>query len=303
MNAIELFVGAGGLGIGLSRAGFSPLAVIELDRYCCDTIRENQKRRLYPVSHWPLIEQDVRAFDFTSLNGEVEIVTGGPPCQPFSIGGKHRAQADSRDMFPEAVRALRETRPRAFMFENVKGLTRESFAHYFEYIQLQMTYPELAPQTGEDWSDHHFRLQRHHEHGGRQGLCYRVKTRVLNSANYGVPQRRERVFFVGFRADLDIEWSYPEATHSLDALIWDQVYGDYWDRYEVPISDRGISERMRARAARLDNPPRLEPWRTVRDALVGLPDPECDPHAAELHSNHRFQPGARRYVGHTGSPT
>jgi len=302
MKTVELFVGAGGLGMGVSRAGFVPAAVIELDRYCCDTIRENQGRGLEAVTKWPLIEGDVRRYDFTPLAGQVEIVTGGPPCQPFSIGGKHRAQADARDMFPEAVRALRETQPRAFMFENVKGLTRESFASYFEYIRLQMTYPELGPRPGEDWSDHLSRLERHHTHGRRKGLYYRVVTRVLNAADYGVPQKRERVFFVGFRADLDIEWSFPDPGHSSDALIWDQANGDYWDRHKVTKRERHMSDRARKRVERLEERPRLKPWRTVRDALSGLPDPESNPRAAVNYLNHRFQPGARSYVGHTGSP-
>ena len=74
----------------------------------------------------------------------MDFVSGGPPCQPFSLGGKHRGRDDARDMFPQAVRALRELKPRAFLFENVKGLTRATFATYFEYIRLQMTYPELV---------------------------------------------------------------------------------------------------------------------------------------------------------------
>ena len=106
MRAIELFAGAGGLGIGVSRAGFQATQVIEWDRYCCDTIRENQARRLQPVVDWPLREGDVRSFDFRKHEDKVELVSGGPPCQPFSMGGKHRAHDDNRDMFPEAVREI-----------------------------------------------------------------------------------------------------------------------------------------------------------------------------------------------------
>jgi len=302
MKTVELFAGAGGLGIGVSRAGFVPEVVIERDRYCCDTIRENQARGVDPVKKWRLVEDDIRNFDFTPLAGKADIVTGGPPCQPFSIGGKHGAHADERDMFPEAVRALRQTQPYAFMFENVKGLTRQSFANYFEYIRLQMTYPELGPRRGEDWPDHLARLERHHTHGCYRGLHYRVVARVLNAADYGVPQRRERVFFVGFRADLDLEWSFPEPTHSGDSLIWDKLHGDYWERHEVSRRERFLSDRARKRAERIDSKPPLKPWRTVRDALHGLPDPELEPGAAGEYLNHRFQPGARTYVGHTGSP-
>lgn len=302
MRAVELFVGAGGLGIGVSRAGFVPAAVIERDRYCCDTIRENQARGLDPLVKWPLVEGKVESVDFKSIADPVEFVSGGPPCQPFSIGGKHRANADLRDMFPEAVRAVRELQPKAFLFENVKGLTRASFANYFEYIRLQMTYPEIVAKSGEDWAEHLSRLERHHTQGKGNSLNYHVVTRVLNAANYGVPQRRERVFFVGFRSDLGIEWSFPEPTHSLDALLWDQAKGNYWDRHKVPKRARLLSNQARARANRLAEESSLKPWRTVRDALVGLPDPEKEAKAAALHPNHIFQPGARSYVGHTGSP-
>src|SRR5689334_18509348 len=134
MKSIELFAGAGGLGMGVSRAGFSPQAVIEWDRWCCDTIRENRGSGFGLVGDWPEpTEGDVRRVDFREYEGKVDLVTGGPPCQPFSLGGKHRAHADTRDMWPEAVRAVRETRPSAFIFENVKGLTRESFATYFSH--------------------------------------------------------------------------------------------------------------------------------------------------------------------------
>lgn len=302
MRSIELFAGAGGLGIGASRAGFKPEAVIEWDRYCCDTIRENQGRGVKPVAHWPLFHGDVREFDYSGVRGEVDLVSGGPPCQPFSLGGKHRGHMDSRDMFPEAVRAVRELKPRAFLIENVKGLTRTTFASYLEYIRLQLTYPDLTARSGESWLDHHTRLEKQHTHGHYDGLHYRLVMRLLNAADYGVPQRRERVFLVGFRADLDIEWAFPQATHSQDALLWSQwETGKYWDRHRIANRQRPTNPKGKARAARLDEP-NLLPWNTVRDALYDLPDPERSPRAAESHLNHRFQPGARSYPGHTGSP-
>ncbi|MBL8673705.1 MAG: DNA cytosine methyltransferase, partial [Rhodospirillales bacterium] len=123
MRSVELFAGAGGMAIGVSRAGFQPVAVIERDPYACDTIRENQAAGLPPMAHWPLTQGDVRDVDYGAL-GRVDLVSGGPPCQPFSLGGKHRGRLDARDMFPEAVRAIRGLRPKAFIFENVRGLTR-----------------------------------------------------------------------------------------------------------------------------------------------------------------------------------
>jgi DNA (cytosine-5)-methyltransferase 1 len=303
MRSIELFAGAGGLGIGASRAGFRPEAVIEWDRYCCDTIRENQDRGHDPVSHWPLHHGDVRAFDYSRIKDEIDLVSGGPPCQPFSICGKHAGPLDARDMFPEAVRAVRELHPRAFMVENVKGLTRVAFASYLEYIRLQLTYPEITTRHDEAWTDHHARLERHHTHGKPSGLHYRLVMRLLNAADYGVPQKRERVFLVGFRSDLDVEWTFPQPTHSEDALLWAQWRsGEYWARHGIPKRRRPAAQRANARAKQIDEPPASLPWATVRDALSGLPDPEKEPRASDQFPNHRFQPGARSYAGHTGSP-
>lgn len=303
VRSVELFAGAGGLGMGISLAGFHPAAVIEWDKYCCDTIRENQERGFETVAHWPLTEGDVRDFDFSAISGTIDFISGGPPCQPFSLGGKHRGQKDRRDMFPEAIRAVRELRPRAFVFENVKGLTRQAFTNYFLYIQLQLTYPEVVCRGDESWSDHFSRLERHHTQGNERDLHYRVVTRVLNAADYGIPQRRERVFLVGFRSDLGIEWSFPKPTHSQDALLWAQWReGEYWDRHRVGRRQQPTNQRAHDRAIRLLDAALLKPWQTVRDAIAGLPDPEHNPRLAAALNNHRFQPGARSYAGHTGSP-
>jgi DNA (cytosine-5)-methyltransferase 1 len=305
MRSIELFAGAGGLGIGSSRAGFTPEAVIEWDRYCCDTIRENQDRGTEPVAHWPLFHGDVRDFDYSSVKGELDLVSGGPPCQPFSVGGKHGGHLDARDMFPQAVRAVRELQPRAFLIENVKGLTRSTFANYFEYIRHQLTYPEITARGDEAWLEHLTRLEQHHTSKRKRetGLNYRLVVRLLNAANYGVPQRRERVFLVGFRSDLEAEWAFPDATHSQEALLWSQWRtAAYWDQHEISGRQRPKDPRAQAAAAGMDEAPEMKPWRTVRDALHGLPDPEKHPRAAAAFPNHRFQAGARSYHGHTGSP-
>jgi len=305
MSAIELFAGAGGLGMGISKAGFHPARIVEWDRWCCDTIRENRRAKAGGIGHWPdPIEGDIREVDFRKHEGKIDLVSGGPPCQPFSLGGKHRAHADTRDMWPEAVRVVRETRPKAFVFENVKGLTRASFATYLAHIVHQLTYPELTPRPDEPWIDHMARLERHHTaRGGRDDLRYNVVHRVLNAANHGVPQRRERVVFVGFRADLGIEWNFPDETHSIEALLWEQVRsGEYWERHRVASHDRVLDPRHLARAKKMTEKPETLAWRTVRDAIGDLPDPETAPKQAALCLNHRFQAGARSYIGHTGSP-
>lgn len=300
MKSIELFAGAGGLGIGLHEAGFRPVNVIEWDSYCCDTIRENKSRGIAAVKNWNVTEGDVREVDFKPYEGKIRLVSGGPPCQPFSLGGKHGAYDDARDMFPQAIRAVRETKPQSFVFENVKGLTRASFRNYFEYIRLQLEHPDIKARSGEDWSAHLARLEQHHTSGSRSGLNYRVVTQVVNAANFGVPQKRERVFFVGFREDLGVSWHFPHPTHSHEALLWDQAHGDYWDRHRLAKKDR--PSRSDRRFSDNDLALELLPWRTTRDALAGLPDPEFDPQRSQEFHNHRFQPGARSYPGHTGSP-
>jgi len=136
------------------------------------------------------------------------------------------------------------------------------------------------------------------------GLEYRVIHRVLNAADYGIPQRRERVVFVGFRSDLNIEWAFPRETHSLDALLWDKTNGEYWDRHKVRKGDRVVSDRHLDRVVKLRTKPSPLPWRTTRDAIGDLPDSEraSSGVAAPKYHNHHFQPGARTYPGHTGSP-
>lgn len=307
MKAVELFAGAGGLALGVSLAGFKPLAVVEWDKWACDTIRQNQERGYPLVADWPLHEGDVRDFDWSSINEQVDLLAGGPPCQPFSMGGKHKAHDDARDMFPATVEIVRRLRPRAFIVENVKGLTRASFASYFQYIQFQLEFPEVKRRKNESWFDHLMRLQTEHTSGRlhSNGLAYNIIPTLVNAANYGVPQKRERVFLVGFRSDLGINWSFPEETHSQAALFRDQwTTGEYWDRHKVAFKDRPVAPqnlvaRSRGMTQRLlfDCP---KPWRTIRDALVGLPDPSSK--AARTYKDHNFQGGAKTYPGHTGSP-
>lgn len=301
MRSVELFAGAGGLAIGMSNAGFKHAAVLEWDAKACQTFRENQQHSR-TLKAWPLHQVDVRAFDYRHLE-DIAVVSGGPPCQPFSLGGKHRGFSDARDMFPEAVRAVRELRPQAFIFENVKGLLRESFASYFEYVLLQLTHPGFRRKKGESWADHRRRLERRHTSGRVCGE-YNVVFRLLNAANYGVPQRRERVFIVGFRSDLGIKWSFPEATHSSDELLMSKWgTGEYWKRHSVPprFRPRPTSEDLQRVAllaeGELFAKPQA-PWLTVRDALHDLPEPDVK----EEIAGHRLIPGARSYPGHTGSP-
>ena len=302
MRSLELFAGGGGLGLGLDLAGFEPAAVVEWDKWCCDTIRHNQLLGYPLVQDWKVHHIDAKEFDYAGL-GHVELISGGPPCQPFSLGGKHKAYNDARDMFPVAVRAVRELRPSAFIFENVKGITRGSFANYFQYIQLQLSFPEIVIHKNENWQDHLSRLEQQRTSGSDEGLRYNVVARLLNAADYGIPQVRERVFIVGFRSDSGQRWSFPEATHSYNALLKHQFgTGDYWERHSAKRKERTQQlERVRVGLEkRIDtSDASLLPWQTVRDAISDLPDPRSK--AARAILNHNYQPGAKPYPGHTGS--
>lgn len=303
LQSIELFAGAGGLGLGFSLTGVGHRAVVEWSKHACETLRINKRHGVEPIAHWAdVTEGDVRDFSFAGFDG-LDLVTGGPPCQPFSMGGKHRGFLDDRDMFPQAVRAVREVKPRAFVFENVRGLTRAAFYNYFNYIQLQLEFPSLQAKVGEEWLDHLARLEKHKTKGGKSE--YHVVTRLVNAANYGVPQKRERVFIVGFRADVHRPWTFPAETHSLDALLYDQwVTGDYWETHKVskrqrPEQPAKIGKKL-AELHEIGSSNLLSPWQTVRDAIAGLPDPEKK--TSQSIQAHKFQPGAKSYPGHTGSP-
>jgi DNA (cytosine-5)-methyltransferase 1 len=307
MKAIELFAGAGGLAMGTSNAGFKHLAVIEWNKDACDTLNLNKLRGISPVSKWPIHQLDVCEFDYSSIPSNLDLLAGGPPCQPFSLGGKHRGRQDNRNMFPQTVRAVRETSPRAVMLENVKGLTRASFTRYFEYIRLQHSYPEIGQKAAESWLEHLTRLEQYHTGGKHDGLFYRIVTRLLNAADYGVPQRRERVFIIGFRGDQEVEWAFPKPTHSQDALLWDQwISGEYWERHG--ISKRkipAIANRFKAKVEALRSVgirPDQKAWVTVRDAISDLPAPSKKEQKSSTTLNHRLVSGARSYAGHTGSP-
>ena len=303
MRSVELFAGAGGLALGSSNAGFKHEAVLEWDLDACNTIRENQRRGLRPPAEWPEVQPtDITEFDFSGIKEDLDLVSGGVPCQPWSLGGKHKGDKDARNLFPAVVKIVRQLRPKAVLIENVKGLTRKVFANYFAYIKHQLRYPEIVPKSDETWTEHLRRLEQHHTSGSTRGLHYNVVYRLVNAADYGIPQKRERVFIVAFRSDLGIEWGFPGPTHSHDALISDKyITGEYWDRHDI-ARRKSVPERLRDHVQRLRMlPPPELPWGTVRDAIADLPDPEV---ITEKHEflNHKHNPGARSYAGHTGSP-
>lgn len=305
MQSLELFAGAGGLAIGASRAGFRHEALIEWDQDSCDTLRRNAGSGSGHSGDWRIVQGDIAEQAFRPYRGEIEFVSGGPPCQPFSLGGKHRGYEDKRNMFPHAVRAVREIQPKAFIFENVRGLLRKNFANYYSYIIHQLRFPDVTLKGEEEWTDHLARLEKLGTGGKHKGLRYNVVYRLLNAADYGVPQHRWRVFIVGVRADLGIEFSFPDRTHEEDALLHDQwVTGEYWERHQIAKSNRPkMPPHLSARVARLTTlwtRAMLRPWRTVRDAISDLPRIAVGESCAKT-ANHYLNPGARSYAGHNGS--
>lgn len=305
-GSIELFTGAGGLALATHMAGFKHGGLYEWNLDACKTLCANADRAaINGLSCWKgkIIQGDVRDVDFAPLRG-VELVAGGPPCQPFSLGGKHGGMEDPRDMIPQFIRVVRETQPRAFIMENVRGLTRRAFAAYFNFTILQLTYPDLIRMPGEDWEKHLMRLHQHHTSSPRiTGLSYNVVHSVLNAANFGVPQCRERIFIVGFRSDINAHWSFPDPTHSQEALLFDQyVSHTYWERVNAKPAKQYTTTPERFRQLLLDPCAQLKPWRTVREAIADLPAPFKDRDHDSGACNHRLQVGARPYVGHTGSP-
>lgn len=297
LSCLELFTGAGGLAKGLEMAGIQHKAFVEINNDACLTLAYNYGDQF-------IHNTDIRTFQFDQF-GHVDIISGGPPCQPFSMGGKHKGNADQRDMFPYACKAISVCTPKAFIFENVKGILRKSFSNYFEYIILRLRYPEVSLRDSECWKDHLARLEKIHTSGKYEGVKYNVVFRLLDAANYGIPQRRERVFIVGIREDLNIEWSFPQESHSFDSLLWSQfVSFNYWERHGVkPSGCDCLDKRTQQRIEQLMQQPTLfspplKPWKTVRDQIGELPEPDTD---GSFDAEHILREGARSYPGHTGS--
>jgi DNA (cytosine-5)-methyltransferase 1 len=180
---------------------------------------------------------------------------------------------------------------------------RSSFRDYFDYILLQLRFPELQPKKSESWREHQLRLERIAKRPPRDGLRYNVEFQLLNAADFGVPQRRERVFIVAYLHELGAVWPGIQATHSEDALLYDKwVSGDYWKDHG--LKRRPVPPALQKRVEKLWSSGRTflgERWRTVRDTLKGLPEPK-DFKEHPRFANHVGNPGARSYPGHDGSP-
>lgn len=295
MKTLEIFSGAGGLAKGLELSGFEHAALVEFNKYACESLAENfDPKRIF--------FGDIRDFNLDSLE-YIDVVAGGPPCQPFSLGGKHGANQDHRDMFPYAIRAIEKLTPKAFIFENVKGLLRQNFSEYFDYIILRLSYPDFELDNKSDWKNNLNELRKIDKilHIKKK---YNVQFKLINAADYGIPQMRERVVIIGVRADIPLSWPFPAETHSEDKLLWDMyVTGNYWDRHKIsknlyPEIDSFMIKKIALLKKKYGMfEPELLPWKTIRDNLSDIPDPKSNHGIID----HVFRDGARIYPGHTGS--
>jgi DNA (cytosine-5)-methyltransferase 1 len=173
-TSIEICAGGGGQALGLEQAGFDHLAVTECDRHACATLRHNRP-------YWNVLREDVTQWHATRYRGSVDLFAGGVPCPPFSKAGKQLGAGDERDLFPHAVRLVRECQPRAIMLENVRGLLESAFASYREGIDQQLREEGYEPF----WKLHH-------------------------ASDHGVPQLRPRTVLVALRQDAASHFRWPE---------------------------------------------------------------------------------------------
>lgn len=171
---IDIFASAGGLTLGLKQARVQTVAAVEIETYRVRTFARHS-----PTAE--IINADVQRIDFAKYRGRVELVYGGPPCQPFSSGGKRRAARDERDMIPAFLRAVAEVKPAAFLMENVPGLVVGDRRDYLRKALAEF-----------------------------RALGFKVAWKVVHAIEYGVPQKRKRLFVVGMRAR---EFAFPQPTH------------------------------------------------------------------------------------------
>jgi DNA (cytosine-5)-methyltransferase 1 len=174
MKSIEICAGAGGQALGLERAGFKHIALVEYEQDYCNCLKKNRME-------WNVICEDVHKFDGTNYKGIIDLLSGGVPCPPFSIAGKQLGMDDDRDLFPQMLRLVKEIEPKTVMIENVRGLLSPIFSDYRAHILSTLS-----------------------EYG------YNTHIKLLNAADFNVPQARPRVIIVAIRDDLDDCFEFPE---------------------------------------------------------------------------------------------
>lgn len=193
-NVIELFAGAGGLAVGMEKAGLKCVALNEIDKWACQTLRKNRP-------NWTVLEGDIKKFNFTEYHNKVNVVTGGFPCQAFSYAGKKLGLSDARGtLFYEFARVVKEVNPEICIGENVRGL--------------------LSHDNGKTLKGMISILDE---------IGYKVvPVNVLKAIKYRVPQKRERLFLVGVRKDIKVQYEYPKPHNKIynlkDALMKGELY-------------------------------------------------------------------------------
>ncbi len=225
-NVLELFAGAGGLAIGMEKAGIKCVALNEIDKWACQTLRENRP-------NWNVLEGDIKIFDFTKYNNKVDIVTGGFPCQAFSYAGKKLGLQDARGtLFYEFARAIKEVNPLICIGENVKGLLSHEKGKTIEGMI------SILDEVGYNV----------------------VPVKVLKAINYKVPQKRERVILVGVRKDIDMKYEYPKPHNKIYNLVDALKKGELYS-CNVPKSEG--SKYPQHKKAVLDLVPQKGYWRNL----------------------------------------
>jgi DNA (cytosine-5)-methyltransferase 1 len=195
LSCVEICAGAGGQALGLERAGFEPVALVELDGPCCETLRMNR-------SQWNVIEGDIRAFDGRKYEG-VDLLAGGVPCPPFSKAGKQLGGDDERDLFPEALRLVKEMKPRAVLLENVRGFLDPKFSNYRRNLTRKLS-----------------------------RLGYSTCIELISASDFGVSQLRPRAIIVAVMKDECQPFRWPEAHSdnpvSVGELLRDKMSAGGW---------------------------------------------------------------------------
>lgn len=189
LRSLSLFSGGGGLDLGFDLAGFEHVASFEVVRDAADTLRRNRP-------NWDVrsgASGNVATIDWHTFRGQVDVVHGGPPCQPFSVAGRQKGGADERELLPEFARAVAQITPLAFVVENVAALAGPKFADYLNQALIA-------------------KVRRN----------YHVSMGLLAASSFGVPQSRTRLFIVGIRMDRQRECRLPDPTHTFDHLVTDQ---------------------------------------------------------------------------------
>lgn len=225
-NVLELFAGAGGLAIGLEQSGIKCAALNEIDKWACATLRENRP-------NWNVLEGDIKNFDFSEYENQVEIVTGGFPCQAFSYAGKKLGLEDARGtLFYEFARVVKEVNPLICVGENVKGLLSHDKGKTLEGMI------SILDEIGYNV----------------------VPVQVLKAINYKVPQKRERLILVGIRKDIEVEYEYPTPYNVIYNLSDALKKGELYDT-DVPKS--GGSKYPEHKKQILDLVPPKGYWRDL----------------------------------------